>query len=442
MCWFFQGIQAVDGGGCRKITQLFELYLTRWVSLFFLSFLLSFFPLVHSVRAQESDGMAVGNPEAYELYAVPTVSPGPRSAAPAAQETAAKSAGMAVGNSEAYELYLIPSASLGAGAPGARAVIPVPPPAPAIPVTRNREVDRFINHFRSSRMAFSSVLDRTGRYFDLMRMIFSENNLPEDLVYLSVIESGLHPDATSRSGAKGFWQFLESTGRQYGLVINRWVDERRDPVKSTYAAARYLSDLYGKFQSWLLAQAGYNAGENAVEQAVKKGDTTDFWELARKGMLRKETRNFIPKLMAAILIGKNPEQFGFDDVNYMSPLKFDQVPVQGKVDLRVLARLARVSYGKLRSLNPSLLSSHTPPRYPGGYHLRIPPGTRENFARALKILGREHRALPTIHRVASGETLIGIAARYGVNLSSIYRANHIVDARRLQVGSKLFIPVN
>jgi len=309
-----------------------------------------------------------------------------------------------------------------------------------LPITRNREVDRFIEYFRQTRKNFSRVLERSGRYFTAMRTILAEQNLPEDLVYLAAIESGLYFDATSSSGAKGFWQFLSGTAKRYGLIINRWVDERRDPIKSTYAAARYLTDLYGMFQSWLLAQAGYNAGENAIQRAAEKAATTDFWELARKGMLREETRNFVPKLMAAVLIGKNPQEYGFGDVKYMAPMEYEEILVEGEVDLRALAKLGRVSYGQLRDLNPSLLGPYTPPSYPGGYRLRVPPQNKENLSRALRLLLKKGKASSRFHRVAGGETPAAIAERYGIQVASLLKANRISDPRRLKVGTSLLIP--
>lgn len=404
----------MDGRDCRKIERLFGFHRRPSFSLSLLVFILSLAVLTSPAWARNDPKLEVGNPEAYELYLVPSPAGPGESSEP-------QSSG-----AESTEPAMVSS----------RTAVP-----PGIPVTRNREVDHFIRYFQRSNLGFSSVLQRTGRYFEIMRMIFSEYNLPEDLVYLSVIESGLHADATSSSGAKGFWQFLKSTGRRYGLVINRWVDERRDPIKSTYAAARYLSDLYDKFQSWMLAQAGYNAGEQAVEQAVKRADSKDFWELARKRVLVRETRNFVPKLMAAVLIGKNPQEYGFDNVNYMSPLRFDEVHLHRQVDLRLLAKLARVPYRKLRELNPGLLGPYTPPHYPGGYQLRVPPETRENFIKPLKFLEGGRKARHRIHRVALGETLVGIAARYGVDVSSLSKLNRITDARRLQAGTELLIPM-
>ena len=311
-----------------------------------------------------------------------------------------------------------------------------------LPIIQNREVDRFIGQFLQTRKNFSRVLERSGRYFSAMRTILAEQNLPEDLVYVAVIESGLYSDATSSSGAKGFWQFLGGTAKRYGLVMNRWLDERRDPIKSTYAAARYLTDLYGTFQSWLLAPAGYNAGENAIQRAMERGATKDFWELARKGMLREETRNFVPKLMAAVLIGKNPQKYGFGNVNYMAPMEYVEIPVDGEIDLRTVAKLARVSYAEIKDLNPSLLSPYTPPSYPGGYRLRVPPAQEENISRALKVLMKNAKPNPRIHRVAGGDTPVTIAARYGIEVSSLLKANRIPDSRRLKVGSSLVIPAN
>ncbi len=222
-------------------------------------------------------------------------------------------------------------------------------------------------------------MEYLSRYEPLIKKILQDNGLPEDLMYLALIESGFNLKARSPANARGPWQFIAGTGRHYGLKINRWIDERLDPIKSTQAACRYLKDLYHIMGgSWMLTKAGYNAGERRILNAIKKTSNTDFWYLARNGYLPRETRNYVPKFMAAAIIAKDPEKFGFVDLDHRSPFVFDEVAVPPKTPLKWVARWAQSNHREIKGLNPELKRGVTPPNYPG-YKVKIPFGSKELF---------------------------------------------------------------
>jgi membrane-bound lytic murein transglycosylase D len=211
-----------------------------------------------------------------------------------------------------------------------------------------------------------------------MRNLLRENGLPEDLVYMALIESGFNPYAYSRRKASGPWQFIYLTGKKYGLKLNYWIDERRDPEKSTIAAAKYLKDLYDLFECWYLAAAGYNAGEGKIMNAIKRYRTEDFWELTKYRYLKKETKDYVPQMIAAALIAKEPEIYGFTDIEYQDPLRYEKVNVPEVTDLRLIAKACEISLGELKDLNPELLRWCTPPNY-SDYEIKIPFGKKELF---------------------------------------------------------------
>ena len=264
------------------------------------------------------------------------------------------------------------------------ATVRVPPglPVPTYPVVVNAPVEALIDHFvAKDRERFGMWISRSGRYLPMIQRIFRERGLPEELAYTAMIESGFSPRAVSRVGAKGMWQFMEATGRRYGLVIDRWIDERLDPVKSTMAAAEYLGDLYGLFGHWFLAQAGYNAGENRVGRAIQRAQTSDFWALTQTRHLPDETKLFVPQILAAAVITQAPTRYGFD-VTLEAPLAYDEVTTRRALDFDTIASLARVSVEEIRDLNPALLARITPPF--GSYPLRLPPGAGPRFEAALQ----------------------------------------------------------
>ncbi len=273
-----------------------------------------------------------------------------------------------------------------------------------------------------------------------MRKLLREKGLPEDLVYLALIESGFNPRAYSRRKAMGLWQFRYHTGKRYGLRVDWWIDERRDPVKSTIAAARHLKHLHDRFECWYLAAAGYNAGEGKILRAIKRYKTEDFWELTKFPYLKRETKNFIPKMIAAALIAKNPEEYGFSDILYEEPIRFETVKVPDATDLRVIAGASESTYEELKRLNPELRRWCTPPNYPD-YELKIPYGKREVFLRNFSKISPSERITFRRHVVRSGETLSHIALRYRTDIGAIMRMNHIRNKHRIRIGQFLIIPI-
>ncbi len=238
----------------------------------------------------------------------------------------------------------------------------------------------------SGKPLFQAWLDHSSRFIPLMKAIFREKKLPEDLVYVAMIESGLRMNAVSRSRAVGPWQFMTATAKTYGLKMDYWVDERRDPVKSTKAAAEYLGDLYRRFGSWHLALASYNAGAGKIERALFQSPDNGLPGLYDSRLLQRETRNYVPRLLAAVIIARNPEQYGFVVKNKKS-FRYEEVRIKGNTALEDIAVFAGCTYGAIRDLNPELQGLTTPP-YAGRYVLRIPVGTKKNYLAVKKLLFR------------------------------------------------------
>ncbi len=246
----------------------------------------------------------------------------------------------------------------------------------SFPLILNDSVENELTYFtENNRERFQGWLDRSARYLPLIKKIFRECGLPEDLAYLAMIESGFNPLAVSPQHAAGIWQIMVPTGREYGLVTDRWIDERRDPVKSTYAAAAHLKDLYNRFGSWPLVLASYNAGMGTVRSVVRRTRSDDYWDLSASRLLRRETRRYVPQYLAALVIARNPEAYGFV-VPRADPFVYDEIVVRQRTDLGEAARVIGCSYKSILELNPELIRKSTPPRQ--WYVLRIPPGSR-NF---------------------------------------------------------------
>ncbi len=306
-----------------------------------------------------------------------------------------------------------------------------------VPIHWNAQVENCLHFFQTeNRHTFSTWLSRSGRYIPMMQRILREHDLPEDLVYLALIESGFNPHAYSWAHAAGPWQFISSTGKLYGLKQDWWLDERKDPYKSTRAAARYLKHLYEEFDSWPLALAGYNCGEQRVNSAIRKAGSTDFWKLS----LPRQTRNFVPLFMAATVIAKAPERYGFS-VEYEKPLEYDHVQIDECTDLKVVARCCGSSYDELKALNPELLRWCTPPNHPG-YQLKIPQGTRQTFLRNYALVPASERITWQRHKIKRGETLSAIARQYGTSVSAIKEANSLRSSHRIFTGNYLLIPLS
>lgn len=308
-----------------------------------------------------------------------------------------------------------------------------------IPIVLNESVEDYIEYFQTRlRDRFKLWLERSGRYIPVMREIFKDNGLPEDLVFVALIESGFNPYAYSRSRAVGHWQFIKGTGRLYGLRINTWIDERRDPIKSTRAAARYLKDLYARFGSWPLAMAGYNAGERRIQRALVKSKADDFWGLRSSRYIRRETKGYVPKYMAATIIAKNPERYGFT-LDYHEPLRYDTVSVSGSADLRVVAQAAGITYKEIKELNPELRTALTPP-YMKKYLVRLPVGTKQTFTEAYSKIPERRKVIGTRYKVHRHDTLGKIARRFGTSVSLLREINHLERGHILHVGDHIFIP--
>src|SRR5438309_301490 len=310
-----------------------------------------------------------------------------------------------------------------------------------IPVELNDAVVAYLRFFQTdARVPFNTWLSRSTRFMPLMRGILEKEGLPLDLVYLSMIESGFSTYAYSFAKAAGLWQFVVGTSRRYGLHTDFWVDERRDPVKATFAASRYLTDLKNRFHGdWYLAWAGYNAGEGKVDRAIRRESTRDFWRMMSKGRtLRAETKHYVPKLIAAALIAKHPERFGFK-VDYEAPWDADEVFIPDATDLHVLAKTAGITIDQLRDLNPELRRFCTPP---GGWTIRLPQGTKEAFLAEFEKLGPRERLSFTEHKVERGEPLAKIARAYGVTEAAILRTNGLRGYRQVKVGKVLVIPMS
>ncbi len=369
-----------------------------------------------------------------------------------------------------------------------------------IPVVLNAPVERFVKLFtgkQSDRMAL--YLKRSGRYEGMIRSKLRERGMPEDLLYLSMIESGLlNPNAYSHARAAGLWQFIADTGRRYGLRVDEYVDERRDPEKSTDAALRYLTDLHNEFGSWYLAAAAYNTGEGRVRRVMRevtgstRGRDEDFWRIRRR--LPAETREYVPLMVAAALVGKEPHKYELDHVKRWLPVETDKVEVPSGTSLKVVAKAVGVDEKELRALNPHLVRGITPPgKKP--YEVRIPEGRKEKYAANFERMQTEARAAEqarlaklqaerklaaakvkearqarlaqakeaaaakklaqarskkqrakssgasvATHRVKKGESLSVIAKRKGVTVTALRRANRMGKSSRIRAGQRLTIP--
>ena len=310
-----------------------------------------------------------------------------------------------------------------------------------IPIVINEKVEQFIQYFQmTAKSNFSNWLARSEKYIPFMRNLLRESGLPEDLVYLALIESGFNPYAYSRSKASGPWQFIYLTGKRYGLRSNWWIDERRDPEKSTIAAAKYLKDLYDMFECWYLAAAGYNAGERKIATAMKRYRTEDFWELTKYGYLKRETKDYVPQMIAAALIAKDPEKYGFVGIEYQEPLCYEKVKVPEVTDLRLIAKACEVPLEEIKDLNPELSRGCTPPHYPD-YEIKIPFGKKELFLKNFTTLSPGERFQFKTHQVKRGDSLPKIAKLHRVDLEPILELNRLHKKSPLSVGMDLLVPL-
>jgi membrane-bound lytic murein transglycosylase D len=314
-----------------------------------------------------------------------------------------------------------------------------------IPVVFDQAVQSHIRFFNTSiRDRFEQWLLRLNRYRPLVEDIFAEFDLPSDLVHLSLVESGFNPYAYSRAKATGPWQFMKGTGKIYGLRIDHYVDERRDPIKSTIAAARYLRDLYDLFGTWPLAMAAYNAGEGKVLRALNKAQAESFSEISRTKLIRPETKHYVPRIMAATIIARNPGQYGFNQAPV--PLhEFEEVVVTRPLHFRAISNVTGIPYSELRLLNPELRRDATPPD-DTAYHLKVPVGTSSKVFKLLervpthtfpklpperpqvrqtRLVRQGNAGSSHLYRVRGGDTLQKISRRFGIPVQTLKARNNL-----------------
>lgn len=308
-----------------------------------------------------------------------------------------------------------------------------------MPLTVNDQVLAYLNYFRTAHGSaiVETGLHRSGRYRDMVRRVLKEEGVPEDLIYLAQAESAFQPQAVSKAGARGMWQFMSFAGHKYGLQKTWWVDERQDPEKATHAAARDLRDLYDQFGDWYLAMAAYNSGAGAVQRAVERTGYADFWELYHRNVLPKETQNYVPIILALTLISKDPARYGIQ-VDPEPPIKADTVKPGQAIDLRLVAETIDTDLETLRSLNPQLLRLVTPPD--PDFVLQLPEGTAGRFFADIAAIPPEKWVSWRRHKVEEGETLYSISKRYHVLPAAVADANDLAASAPLEVGQKLIIP--
>ena len=311
-----------------------------------------------------------------------------------------------------------------------------------IPVVYNEEVADWVDYFTGpGRKHFAVYLERKARMEPVILPKLKDVGLPQDLIYLAMIESGFSTQAQSHAGAVGPWQFIRSTGRLYGMKADWWVDERRDPMKSTEAAVNYLSRLHAEFGDWALACAAYNSGEMKIRRAISRLGTRDFWRIARdRRALRRETKDYVPKMMAAAIVSKNAEQFGFRTYTADDALvQYEEVRIPRAENLRTIARVAGIGRDDLASLNPELLRCCTPPQR-GTYTIKVPKGESAKLITAAIDAGEIGRfAGFRRHVVKRGDSLSRIASQNGVPVDAILAMNEI-RVKSLKPGSELVIP--
>ena len=308
-----------------------------------------------------------------------------------------------------------------------------------LPLTVNDEVLSFLNFFQTprGRAIVETGLRRAGRYRGMIARVLSEEGVPQDLIYLAQAESAFQPTALSRAGARGMWQFVAYRGQEYGLRHTWWLDERQDPEKATHAAAQHLRDLYHMFGDWYLAMAAYNCGPGNVQKAIERTGYADFWELYRRNALPRETKNYVPIILALTLIAKDAPHYGIQ-AEPESPVDTDMVKPGRAIDLRLVAETIDVDVDTLRTLNPSLLRLATPDD--PAFELHLPLGSAPKFSAEIADIPPDKWVSWRRHRVAAGETLTAIAKKYRVTPKAIADANNLESTTALNTGEKLIIP--
>jgi membrane-bound lytic murein transglycosylase D len=308
-----------------------------------------------------------------------------------------------------------------------------------LPLTVNDQVLSFLNFFQTprGRTIVETGLRRAGRYREMISRVLQEEGLPQDLIYLAQAESAFQPLALSRAGARGIWQFVAYRGKEYGLRHTWWIDERQDPEKATRAAAQHLRDLYKLYGDWYLAMAAYNCGPGNVQKGIERTGYADFWELYKRNVLPRETKNYVPIIIALTLIAKDAAHYNIQ-VEPEAPVPTDVVKPGRAIDLRLVAETIDVEVETLRSLNPSLLRLATPDD--PSFELHLPPGTAQKFSAEIADIPPDKWVSWRRHRVETGETLTFIAKKYRVTAAAIADANNLERNAALDAGEKLIIP--
>ena len=317
-----------------------------------------------------------------------------------------------------------------------------------IPTEINANVEKWINYFQNKgRSHMERYLLRSTRYEALMKKVLRDNKLPEDLFYIALIESGFSSQAFSHASAVGYWQFIRGTGKRYKLKIDQLLDERRDPEKSTQAAAEYFKDLFARFNSWYLAMAAYNVGEGRIERVIKKYKTKDFWALSKiKRALPAETDNYVPKYIAAKLIAKNPDKYGFEGIDYLPPIEFDHITVSQPINLRLMAEKMNLNYEDFKALNPRFKGEIAPLEIDNTLGLRIPPGSYEaaltasNESISDKVEYIADQKEIQSYKVRKGDTLSSLARRYKTTVAYLRDINDFSRKKKISVGKRIFVP--
>jgi membrane-bound lytic murein transglycosylase D len=307
------------------------------------------------------------------------------------------------------------------------------------PIVINNQVQAYLELFQNQqKKSFAIWLSRSGKYLPMMQKELKDAGLPEDLAYLAMIESGYNQKAYSKANASGLWQFIPGTGSQYNLRINKYIDERREAMKSTKAAVRFLSNLYDEFGDWHLAVAAYNAGPGKISKGLERYNVTDFWSLAENDYLAMETKRYVPKLIASIIIAKNPEKYGFKDVQLEEPYRYDTLEVGPGLTFDAAALISNCDRKTIDLLNPELCSNKTPLNQ-STHQIKIPAGSKDI---ASKNLSRLHQIVSTdykTHITSKGESIAQVCSRYDINTTTLLKVNNL-RSPKLASGQRLRIP--
>ncbi|MBL6991211.1 MAG: transglycosylase SLT domain-containing protein [Bacteriovoracaceae bacterium] len=309
-----------------------------------------------------------------------------------------------------------------------------------IPVVYNPAVKKWINYFLNrGRGFFERYSARAGRYAPILGLILEDHGLPRDLIFLAMAESGFQNNAKSWAKAVGPWQFMPYTGRRYGLRVSWYIDERRDPIKATIAASRYLKKLYKEFGAWELAAAAYNAGEGKMSRAIRRYKTENFWDLRKGRYLKSETKNYVPKIMALAILGKNLKSFGFEDIDFHEPLDFDEVDVPPFTDLMILSRMIGIPFEEIQRLNPEILRWYTPPNVQN-YKLRIPIGFAVVWKDVIKTQDLKAKSFQIYKVRGRRSTLYDVAKKFKLKPKILREFNNIKTKKRLAKGTTVVLP--